>query len=275
MRSYFWSVFVVSLLLGCSSGGDTGGSECVATNTSIDPACNECLRSQCCAELSACVQGTACNMCVTGSTCTEEGQTDFDAFSECFVGQCSEACGVPGAGGSSGTAGTGTGGGGSTGGTEMGAAGETAGGTGGSTPTCTDADAPGQLPSDPLALSATSDCNNTPLKHTGERLSADDSDWFSYDVADEAGCVIEGSASVVGGDVELCAFGDLPNCEVTCTTGTPTGRGGYNGCCTSGDDPKLSWGTGCGIGESASGTMYLQVSATGSACLAYELTYGF
>lgn len=269
MRTYFWSVLVVLLAGGCSSGDDGGASECAATNPQIDPDCNECLRGKCCADLSACVQGTACNMCATGNSCTEKGQTDFDAFAECYVGQCSEACGFSGAGGSAGTAGSGTGG------TEMGMAGEPAGGTGGSAPSCTDADAPGQFPSDPLELSATSDCNNTALKHAGERLSADDADWFSYDVTDEAGCVIEGSASVTGGDVELCAFGDLPNCEITCTTGTPTGREGYSGCCTSGDDPKLSWSTSCGIGESASGTMYLQVSATGSACVPYELGYGF
>ena len=280
MKTRFWAIALVCLA-GCSSG--EGADECAVTNPQITPSCNDCLRGSCCGEASACADGTACHTCVSTASCSDKGQADLDAFNECLSNRCSNPCGFGDTAGTGGTAGSdatsGTGGtdAGGTAGVTMTAGAPPEGNAGEptTTPECTDADAPGKLPADALHLDATSDCNDTPLKHAGEVLAPTDTDWFSYSVADEALCAINGNAAVTGGQLQLCAFGNLKNCDITCTTGTATTRGALKGCCASGSDPSLKWGTTCGLGESASGTMLLEVTSATDACQPYGLSYGF
>lgn len=269
MKPYFWLVLLVNVAVGCSSG-DTG------QNAECKPIDGECLDSSECCPGSLCaatplnpLQGSCTQICARGVDCDSgcchaiKGTSDkvCDIATACEDG----AGGTSGAGGMVSVAGTGN----------MSTVGGDGSGGDPAIPGCEEVDVPGDSPVDGLDLVSTTDCNNTPLKHAGEALSGGDVDWFTYGVTDEAGCVIEGTASVTGGDVELCAFGDLPNCEITCSTGTAAEREGFTGCCASGSNPKLSWSTGCGIGESASGTMLLAVSSTSDACMPYELGYGF
>lgn len=112
MKAYFWTVLLVNFVMGCSSG-DSGGA-CGASNPQIHPACNECLRGACCAEMSACVQGTECNACARGSAaCSSEGEDGVVALGNCTIANCAEACGIAngGAGGTGGGGASGTSGG--------------------------------------------------------------------------------------------------------------------------------------------------------------------
>src|SRR5690349_17183516 len=148
MKTSFWLV-LLACLVGCSSGESAG--ECAATNPQIAPACNECLRSSCCGEMSACIVGTACNACVNTASCSDKGRADVTAFVECLSNHCADACGFGATAGTGGTAGSdGTSG---TAGTDAGgtmsiimAGGAPPEGNAGApntTPECTDADAPG------------------------------------------------------------------------------------------------------------------------------------
>jgi hypothetical protein len=82
------------LLLGGCAGGGSAADECAATNPALAPECNTCLRGNCCAELSVCVQGTDCNACANSdAACTTKADKEVTAIGTCLLDRCAEACG--------------------------------------------------------------------------------------------------------------------------------------------------------------------------------------
>jgi len=179
-----------------------------------------------------------------------------------------------GNGGTTGGTGGTTGG---TGGTTGGTGGAT-GGTGGSgdTGNCT---GPVVEPNDTEAtakhLGTISDCDLGKFVTVSDKLDgADDIDFFSLFGTDNAGCVVDPTASTTS-QARLCMFADCPNLALTCSQGTAeTSPGGRQGCCVSGGGTvKLS--IDCkGVSDDA--TLYLRIDqGAAGQCTSYSIDYHY
>lgn len=116
-RTFCVVLFCCVGVLGCG-GGDSTAPACSAKANTSSPTCNRCLEKNCCAELTACVPGTECNMCARDNAvgCSSTATRTVEDLGLCTLADCRDECeavtsggaaGTGGSGGSSGTGGTG------------------------------------------------------------------------------------------------------------------------------------------------------------------------